>query len=356
MIESNKMDEFKNQSFEKGLVSIIIPIYNGNEHIEELIKSIKNQTYKKIEIIAIDNNSNDDSLKTLKKINEDMPIVIFSNEINRGYCGGCNKGIEIAKGEYLLFLSQDRLMKNDWIEKAILKIKENFDVGCVIGKVERENASSPEYGHSYDIYGAVIINGEPNESKLFFGGGTVIITKEVIDKIGGFDPEFFIYQEDVDICWRIRLAGYKIKIEKNAICENMGGGISDTFHDSKKTQIKFDDELIKMKPYKFYFSQKNRIRTLLKNYSTINIWKRVPIALAMIMLRSIYMSIKNKNKKYFFDALRGFAWNIIKLRNTVKARRIIQKNRVVDDDEIEKHMEKESIELKAMRLLRNNAN
>ena len=250
-IFSKNSHGFNMQNSEKGLVSIIIPIYNGKHLLSDLIESLKNQTYKKIEIITIDNNSSDNSLEELEKINEKIPIVIASNKTNEGYCGGCNKGIEISKGEYLLFLSQDRLMKNNWVEKAVLKIEENANVGCVIGKVNRKNATSPEYGHSYDIYGAVIINGEPNESKLFFGGGTVLIKTKVINKIGGFDPEFFIYQEDVDICWRIRLAGYQIKIEENAICENIGGGISDTFHDFKKINITFDDELIKMQPYKF---------------------------------------------------------------------------------------------------------
>ena len=110
---------------EKGLVSVIIPIYNGKHHLSNLIESLKNQTYKKIEIITVDNNSSDNSLKQLEKINEKIPIVIASNKKNEGYCGGCNKGIEVSKGEYLLFLSQDRLMKNDWIEKAVLKIEEN---------------------------------------------------------------------------------------------------------------------------------------------------------------------------------------------------------------------------------------
>ena len=339
---------------QKGLVSVIIPIYNGEKHVDELIKSITNQTYKNIEIITVDNNSTDNSMKKLNIINQKIPLIIFSNQKNEGYCGGCNKGIEIAKGEYFLFLSQDRLMNNDWVEKTVTKIKQDEKIGCVIGRVNRNDASSPEYGHSYDIYGAVLINGNPNESKLFFGGGTILIKEKIIREIGGFDPKFFIYQEDVDICWRIRLAGYKIKIEENAICQNIGGGISDTFYNSEKIKIKFDDELIRMPTYKFYYSQKNRIRTLLKNYSTVNVWKRIPVALMMILLRSIYMSIKNKNSTYFFYAIRGFFWNITNLKNTINARKIIQKNRIVSDQEIEKHMIKKSIELIAMKMITNN--
>lgn len=337
---------------QKGLVSIVIPIYNGESHLVELIESLINQTYKKIEIITVDNNSTDNSIELLKALNkEKTPLRIFSNKKNEGYCGGCNKGIKNAYGEFLLFLSQDRIMNNDWIEKTVDEMNENDKTSCIIGKVVREGASSPEYGHSYDVYGAVLINGSPVESNLFFGGGTVLIRKNILDEIGGFDPEFFIYQEDVDICWRIRLSGNKIKIVENAICQNKGGGISDTFYDSDKFQIKFDTELVNMPIYKFYYSQKNRIRTMLKNYSTKNVWKRIPISIVMIFLRGIFMSVKNKNISYFTAVFRGYFWNILHFSNTMKFRKEIQKNRIIDDSEIEKYMISHSIELVGIRMI-----
>ena len=353
-MEIKKKNEHKSEIFcsQKGLVSIIIPVYNGESHLEELIESLVNQTYKKIEIITVDNNSTDHSRDILEALSkEKTPLRIFLNKQNEGYCGGCNKGIENAKGEFLLFLSQDRIMNYDWIEKTINEMNDDEKVGCIIGKVVREGASSAEYGHSYDVYGAVLINGSPEELNLFFGGGTVIIKKSVLDEIGKFDPEFFIYQEDVDICWRIRLSGNKIKIVENAICQNKGGGISDTFYDSDKYQIKFDPELVNMPVYKFYYSQKNRIRTMLKNYSTKNIWKRIPISIAMIFLRGIFMSIKNKNISYFTAVFKGFFWNLSYLNNTMQFRKKIQANRIVNDKEIEKYMIKHSIELEGIKMI-----
>lgn len=332
-----------------GLVSVIIPVYNGQKHLEELIQSLKNQTYDKIEVIIVDNNSTDDSVKLLKSLNDKIiSLNIFLNKKNEGYCGGCNEGIKHAKGEYLLFLSQDRIMNNDWIELTVAKMNQDEKIGCIVGKVIREGASSAEYGHSYDVYGAVLINGILDESKLFFGGGTVLIRKKVIEQVGGFDPEFFIYHEDVDICWRIRLVGYNIKIEKDAICKNRGGGISDTFYDKKKYNISFDSELINMPLYKFYYGQKNRIRTLLKNYSIKNILKRLPVTIIMILLRGIFMSVTSKKISYFVAVFRGFWWNIMHTVNTMKIRKEIQHFRVVNDDEIEKYMLPKSIELNAI--------
>ena len=353
-IENQDKQKPESISSERGLVSIIIPVYNGESYLRELIESLKNQSYEKIEIITVDNNSSDGSKKKLEKLSKDqIPLRIFSNLKNEGYCGGCNKGIENARGEFLLFLSQDRIMNNDWIKKTVDEMHKDEKIGCVLGKVVREGASSPEYGHSYDVYGGVLINGSLEESNLFFGGGTVLIRKKILDEIGGFDPEFFVYHEDVDICWRIRLSGNKIRIVKDAICQNQGGGISDTFYDLNQYKIKFDAELINMPLYKFYYSQKNRIRTMLKNYSRKNIWKRIPISMIIIFLRGIFMSIKNKNISYLTAVFRGFFWNLLHINNTMKVRKIIQKNRIIDDNEIEKYMINHSIELKAAKMIIN---
>ena len=126
MINKNQYESKITQS-QKGLVSIIIPVYNGEHHLNELIENLVNQTYKKIEIITVDNNSTDNSLELLKVLSKEKTFLrIFSNKKNEGYCGGCNKGIENAYGEFLLFLSQDRIMNNDWIKKIVDEINKKF--------------------------------------------------------------------------------------------------------------------------------------------------------------------------------------------------------------------------------------
>ena len=336
---------------EKELVSVVIPVYNGEKFLVKLLDSLQKQTYKKLEIITVNNNSKDNSLNLLKSLNEKIDFKIISNKKNEGYSGGCNRGFDVATGNYVLFLSQDRVMNNDWIEKTVSKMKENEKIGCVIGKVIIKEASSPEFGHSYDIFGAVLINGIPDEKNLFFGGGTVLFKKKVLDKVGCFDAKFFGWQEDVDICWRVMLAGYSIKIEKNAECFGDGVAISDTFFENGKYHITFDSELINMSLMRFYYSQRNRIRTLLKNYSTKNIWKRLPITIIILILRGTYMTIKNKNISYFLAIMKGFFWNIAQINDTLKLHNEIQNLRILDEKEIEKKMIQESIELKAMKMM-----
>ena len=81
-ISNKNSNELEIPSSDKGLVSVIIPIYNGKNHLKELIKSLINQTYKKIEIIFVDNNSTDNSMQILESFNVKQVIRIFSNNDN----------------------------------------------------------------------------------------------------------------------------------------------------------------------------------------------------------------------------------------------------------------------------------
>ena len=164
MVSSTAGKLHNSSSVDLPLVSIIIPVYNGEKYLKELMMSLQKLSYRNIEIITVDNKSIDNSLELLHSLNAQIiPLKIVHNERNEGYCGGCNRGIENSRGEFLLFLSQDRLIESDWLNKIVERMLSDPKIGCVLGKVLRKGASTPEYGHSYDVYGAVLIKGTPEE-------------------------------------------------------------------------------------------------------------------------------------------------------------------------------------------------
>lgn len=339
----------KTKDSEKPLVAIIIPVYNGKKLLENLLLSIQSQTYKNYEVIAVDNKSSDNSLNILNSFKEIIPMKIILNEKNEGYCGGCNKGIENAKGDLFLFLSQDRIISSNWLDKSVTKILTEQNVGCVFGKVISKGTSYDEYGAVYDIYGSPCMKGTTETTNLFYAGGAILVRSDIIEKIGAFDQKFFMYQEDIDLCWRIRLAGYRIEMVEDIECKNIGGGVSNTFYVDGKLFVNFDPELVQMPVYRFYHSiAKNRMRVLLKNYSLKNIIRRLPIVLGLIILRGTLMSIKTRNPLYFTSAFKGIFWNALYLRDTLNHRKKIQKYRKVNDHDIEKHMINRSIELESI--------
>ena len=118
----------------KGLISVIVPVYNVRKYIEKCIYSIINQTYKNLEIIIIDDGSTDGSETLCDKFKDKDQRVIVLHQKNSGQSRARNKGLEIASGEYIGFVDADDWIDNDFFEKLIEKSeKEDLDM-CVCNR------------------------------------------------------------------------------------------------------------------------------------------------------------------------------------------------------------------------------
>ncbi len=124
--------------YQNGLISIILPVYNVEEYIEKCLESIVNQTYKKLEIICIDDESPDNSVEIIKKYKEnDSRIKLFSQK-NKGLSGARNSGLELATGEYVMFVDSD-----DWIDETTCE--------CAIREIEKESAQLCLWGYTREF-------------------------------------------------------------------------------------------------------------------------------------------------------------------------------------------------------------
>lgn len=109
-------------------VSIIIPIYNAENYIEKCLKSIINQSYKEIEIICIDNNSNDSSIKIAEKYAEIDSRIKIEKEKRKGVSYARNKGIDIATGDFISFIDSDDFVEQNFIEKLLCGVQDKGDI------------------------------------------------------------------------------------------------------------------------------------------------------------------------------------------------------------------------------------
>lgn len=127
------------------LVSIIIPVYNTEEYLEECLDSLRNQTLKDIEIICIDDASNDNSSEILNYyVNMDDRIKLLKNKFNQGQSISRNRGLEIATGEYVTFLDSDDLMQRDAYEK-LYKFAHDYNHDLVVFDAVRFNDEMIEW-------------------------------------------------------------------------------------------------------------------------------------------------------------------------------------------------------------------
>lgn len=226
--------------------SIIIPNLNGQKFLADclpsLITSIKPLLKNhKFEIIIVDNNSTDNSIKlfTEKLINRDYKII--QNNKNFGFAPAINQGIKISKYDWLVLLNNDLIVSPDWFTKIIAQIKLNkikYAVYC--GTILTKDGTKYESsGLSFDYRGKCknINNGQPfstiaptrQRASLPIWGASaalVVYNKKILNKIGGFDNDFFAYEEDVDVALRLNRLNYQTLLIPSAISYHLGGGTS----------------------------------------------------------------------------------------------------------------------------------
>src|SRR5260221_5524385 len=110
------------------LVTILIVNWNGAKILPDCLNSLRKQQYKNIEIIIIDNNSADESVKVIQKFKD---VILIKSKINHGFAGGNNEAIKKAKGRYILLLNTDTTVTKDFLEKLVGKLESNQSLGIV---------------------------------------------------------------------------------------------------------------------------------------------------------------------------------------------------------------------------------
>lgn len=217
-------------------ISLIILNYNTKNLLINLLSSLnKNKLGKYIaEIIVVDNNSTDGSQKYLKTRSENLNLKLILNKQNLGYSKGNNKAIKNAEGRYFLFLNSDTLLCPDTLFKMINFMDNNKEWAAATCRVELANGKlDPACHRGFPAPWAAFSYFSGLErlwprSKLFgqyhqgwkalnklheinvISGAFFLIRKDVMDRVGYFDENFFMYGEDIDLCFRLKNKGYKI--------------------------------------------------------------------------------------------------------------------------------------------------
>ena len=211
-------------------LSVVIVNYRTFELTRNTINSILQYSYPfSLEIIVVDNASGDDSLSRLKDCFKDNVIFIASSE-NNGFAAGNNQALEIAKGKYVLLLNSDTIVWENTLENIYSYMESNADVGAAGCRVVLENGdldkackrTFPNVKNSFfrlfhiptkskdDNYNLDDLPDDEVYEIDCLTGAFMFIRKEALDEVGFLDETFFMYGEDIDLCFRIKEAGWKI--------------------------------------------------------------------------------------------------------------------------------------------------
>ena len=224
-------------------LSIIIVSFNTKKILKECIESIVKTTKKiKYELIVVDNNSKDGSVELLRKLAKKYPIHVITNNKNAGFGIANNQGAKKAKGKYLLFINPDTLVKKNVLGEMVLWMEKNPKVGVSTCALRNRDGSLQGTGgyfpNLFKVFAwmffleniplidrlikpfhpmhpqSPIYKGEVFFKKAhqrdWVTGAFLLTRKDIFEKVGGFDQDYFMYTEETDLCWRIKKDGWQI--------------------------------------------------------------------------------------------------------------------------------------------------
>jgi GT2 family glycosyltransferase len=319
-------------------VTVIIPHLRNRPMLDACLDALRQTTFRDFSVIVVDNGGDASDLTGLESRYPDTTVLRLP--ANAGYAGGCNEGLRHVSSPYVVFLNDDTVVEPEWLgclvtvaesdpmigalQPKILSLPERrqgrrvFDyAGATGGLIDRlgfpyclgrsfggREVDAGQYDHPRDIFWA--------------SGVALFARREVVDRLGGFEESFFMHMEEIDLCWRISLAGYRVRSVPQSVVWHEGGA-----------------SLAEGSPLKVYYNHRNALITLLRNRSAAPLIALLPLRLALESAAMLYYLAGGKEgmaraaqvARAFIDVLR-------RLPETLRQRREIQRARIVSDREL----------------------
>lgn len=297
-------------------VSAIIVNWNGKDVTADCIDSLLKQGYPDLEIIISDNGSTDGSVECVR---ERYPQVrLLENGANLGFGRAINRALQAAAGDYFIFLNNDLYLEPDSITHLVRMLESDPQIGAAVPKIlyyeKRDIINS--FGVLIHYTGIAYPNRidtrdtRDMQHQETACGGIFMFKRDVYNALGGFDEDLFLYHEDHDLSWRIRLMGWKIMV-------NPAAAIYHHYHFHKGT-------------FKYYSSEKNRLYLLAKNLEFKTLLLITP-ALLVIEAAQLAHGLLNG---WFMSKIKSYFELLALLPNILEKRRKLQSERKVTDREI----------------------
>ena len=256
-------------------VAIVILNYNGRNFLEKFLPSVLASSYSNKEIIVADNCSSDDSVEVLKQF---ANVKILLLDKNYGFAEGYNQALQNITADYYVLLNSDVDITPQWIEPIIELMENNKKIAACQPKIlSYKDKSFFEYagaaggwidslgypfsrGRVFDEHEKDIGQYNDNAEIFWATGAAMFVRASAFHEVNGFDGFFFAHMEEIDLCWRLKLAGYAIICCPASVVYHVGGGT-----------------LPKGNERKVYLNFRNNIIMLLKNLpANEKIWK-IPV-------------------------------------------------------------------------------
>lgn len=314
----------------KPSVGVVIPSYNGRADLERCLASLGLSTYPRLSVLVVDNGSADGSATMVR---EQYPLVtVDALAANRGFAGACNRGAGafLARGfDYVALLNQDVVVEPGWVEPLVQYLEAHTDTASAQPLIlllnDRTVVNSLGNHIHYLGFGYAGGNGlalADSRAQRFLNaptdityasGAAVVLRAAHVRELGLFQDEFFMYHEDLDFGWRVRLAGYR----------NVLVPASQIYH-------RYDFH--RSGPLKYEYGERNRLLVLLENYHALTLVLLFPAWLIM----EVGVVATSLLRGWFGKKARGYAYVIVHWPEIRRVRRARQCQRRCSEREVVK--------------------
>jgi GT2 family glycosyltransferase len=314
-------------------VGIILVNYKdyANRFLADCRDSLRTQDYPAADfkVYIVDNASSDESIKYLK---ENYPEAVIVSRTDGNYSAANNAGIKAAMAdgaEVFVIANMDMTFEKNWLTELIVALESDGQIGIAQSKILLYSAGNETkkintIGNSINFLGFGFTNGYQEadreiaglpEIKGYASGSSFAVKKEVLEKIGGYDEEYYMYHDDLEIGWKTKLAGYKIVLAPKSVC----------YHKYEFSRS------IKM----VYYMERNRLIAIFSFYEFVSILAILPAMIIMEFGQLFFALVKGwlpeklRAYEYFLHAEN---WDkIMAARKQVNNFRVKKDREIVDD-------------------------
>lgn len=311
-------------------ITVVIVNWNGERFLERCLSALLTQTVAPHEIILVDNASSDASLDIARR----FPTVrLLAQKENLGFARGNNLAIRVvsAESQWIVLLNPDAFAEPRWLEAllAVAQANPGFDFFGSKLVTAADQAVLDGTGDAYHLSGLVwrTAHGVPvlalgeSECEIFSPcAAAALYRRSVFEKVGGFDEDFFCYVEDVDLGFRLRLAGYRCLYVPQSVAHHVGSGTTGGQHSDFST----------------YYGHRNLVWTFVKNMPGVLFWLLLPMHVALNLVSILWFVLRGQGAVI----LRAKRDALLGLPKMWRKRQQIQKTRVASIRDISRVLDK----------------
>lgn len=312
-------------------VEVIIPHYRDTGRLERCLASLSKTRYPSMSVMVIDNGSGNPQIKKL--IAGFSGVRLLQLPGNLGYAGGCNAGFRSSMAKYLVFMNDDTLHEPTWLDELVSAAERNDCIAAIQPKIlslpEHEQGRAV-FDHAGGAGGMIDRFGYPwCRGRTFWGveedegqydtprnifwasGAAMLVRRTAFEELGGFDETFFMHMEEIDLCWRMQLAGYAVRSAPSSVVYHEGGA-----------------SLAQGSPLKIYYNHRNNLRMLFKNLSLCSLVALMPVRLLLEPAAALFYLLKGKGGPAKALAVASaFRDVLLQMPETLRGRKAVQASR-----------------------------